>query len=304
MIKKTLYLYKQLSTPYFWVFLFGLFAFGLFYFNFKYVSQAEAVCYECAVNEYDSACGDPGYTGQSSLCPSISHTWNTTGICPACPTSDAIKYYNCPPPYVVADTATTCNTITPTSTPTPTPLPGCGAVCTVAAGCSSGTCTGTPFGNRCDCTTPAPTATPTPTATPIPTVTTAPGATAAPVATAVPAAPAASTCGPYTCCTSYSYGVCHTQSGPFYITCCAAGTTPQCNTNNTGVYCAGAPEPEACVPGSCNPSSTTPGCGSVPGGDGCGACIYTYPWDCISPWIQTTGGDVHSNTRINTPGGP
>ncbi len=24
----------------------------------------------------------------------------------------------------------------------------------------------------------------------------------------------------------------------------------------------------------------------------------------IGPWIQTTGGDVHSNTRINTPGGP
>ncbi|MBI2196010.1 hypothetical protein HYU45_05080, partial [Candidatus Daviesbacteria bacterium] len=23
-----------------------------------------------------------------------------------------------------------------------------------------------------------------------------------------------------------------------------------------------------------------------------------------TPWIQTTGGDVHSNTRINTPGGP
>jgi len=31
----------------------------------------------------------------------------------------------------------------------------------------------------------------------------------------------------------------------------------------------------------------------------------TYPtYGSIQPWIQTTGGDVHSNTNINTPGGP
>lgn len=30
----------------------------------------------------------------------------------------------------------------------------------------------------------------------------------------------------------------------------------------------------------------------------------TYTIYDVSPWIQTTGGDVHSNTRINLPGGP
>jgi hypothetical protein len=31
---------------------------------------------------------------------------------------------------------------------------------------------------------------------------------------------------------------------------------------------------------------------------------FTYKALCIGPWLQSSGGDVHSNTDVNTPGGP
>ncbi len=31
---------------------------------------------------------------------------------------------------------------------------------------------------------------------------------------------------------------------------------------------------------------------------------FSTSTSCVAPYLQTQGGDVHSNTQINTPGGP
>jgi len=46
------------------------------------------------------------------------------------------------------------------------------------------------------------------------------------------------------------------------------------------------------------------GAGNTSGWQPLPAPSFTYAASCANPWIQTTGGDVHSNKEIITPGGP
>ena len=78
------------------------------------------------------------------------------------------------------------------------------------------------------------------------------------------------------------------------ITFSAAVCTPSCNGGTS--YCPGYAYSDGCS-GTC-----TNGTKTCSGGLLCNTStnVCTAP----PPWIQTSGGDVHSNETINTPGGP
>lgn len=86
-----------------------------------------------------------------------------------------------------------------------------------------------------------------------------------------------------TASTSYTYTVTANNISGSRI---ATGPSPI-----TALNCAGASPSPSTSPGASPSPSPSSAPSATPGGSG-------------SPWIQTTGGDVHSNERIQTPGGP
>lgn len=84
---------------------------------------------------------------------------------------------------------------------------------------------------------------------------------------------------------------------------------PSCGQTTTGVDTGcGAPcnlqgEACPCFATSCN--AAEPACGQTTFGvNNCGTACNKVGDQCVQPFLKTTGGDVHSNTNITTPGGP
>lgn len=88
---------------------------------------------------------------------------------------------------------------------------------------------------------------------------------------------------------------------------CVAGSWTPISGNRCTTACGTptAPAPASCGNNTCSGNET---CSNCP--RDCGACPVTPPPPPPvtvtpgTPWIQTTGGDVHSNEEINAPGGP
>lgn len=115
--------------------------------------------------------------------------------------------------------------------------------------------------------------------------------------------------------------------------CGITRTVASCGNCSSPLTCGGGGTVNVCGGGSCTPETNSAfctrlnkNCGAVTGVDNCGTsrtvsscgscsgatptcsaanvCVTSGGGSSILPWIQTIGGDVHSNTRIYTPGGP